>query len=201
MIFWQRIKRWLAFNLRYFGRPTWDTGISPPELIEVLDSLRPGHALDVGCGTGTNLLTMAERGWEVTGMDFVWLSVLKARCKIRRAGVTARVLHRDVTGNLALDGTYDFILDIGCYHALFPEGRKQYRENLDRWLKPGGTYLIYAHNKRSPSASRGIQEADLIGFQSFLDLIWRSDGDESRPDGGGGFPALWARFKKPDHVE
>jgi cyclopropane fatty-acyl-phospholipid synthase-like methyltransferase len=198
MIFWQKIKRWLAFNLRYFGNPAWDTGVSPPELIAVLDSLRPGNALDVGCGTGTNLLTMAERGWDVTGLDFVWLSVLKARRKIHQAGYEACVLNRDVTGSLALDEPFDFVLDIGCFHALIPEDRRQYRKNLDRWLKPGGTYLIYAHNKRSPESSRGIQEADITDFQSFLTLVWRSDGEEARPDGGGGFPALWSRFQKPD---
>ncbi len=198
MIFWQKIKRWLAFNLRYFGKPAWDTGVSPPELIAVLDSLQPGRALDVGCGTGTNLLTMVEKGWDVTGLDFVWLSVLKARRKIHQAGYEARVLNRDVTGSLALDEPFDFVLDIGCFHALIPEDRRQYRENLDCWLKPGGTYLIYAHNKRSPESSRGIKEADITDFQSFLDLVWRSDGEEACPDGGGGFPALWARFQKPN---
>jgi SAM-dependent methyltransferase len=198
MISWQKLKRWLMFNLFYFGKPAWDTGVSPPELINFLDGIPPGRALDVGCGTGTNLLTMAERGWDVTGLDFAWLSVLKARRKMHQAGFSARVFQRDVTNDLDLDELFDFVLDIGCFHGLSPKGRRQYIKNLDRWLKPGGTYLLYAHKKRSPGSFYGIGEANLDAFQDFLTLTWRSDGDELRPDGGGGFPALWARFRRPD---
>ncbi len=164
---WDKIQRWLMFNLLYFGRPAWDTGISPPELIELLDQVSPGHVLDVGCGTGTNLLTMAERGWQVTGLDFAWLSVLKARRKLRRAGCPARVLRRDVTDDLDLGNSYNLVLDMGCFHGLSPDGRLQYRENLNRWLKPGGTYLLYAHKRRSSQSNYGVDERDLVGVSIF----------------------------------
>jgi 2-polyprenyl-3-methyl-5-hydroxy-6-metoxy-1,4-benzoquinol methylase len=74
-----KINRWIHFNLRYLGQPPWDTGVSPPELIKYLQRAAPGKALDVGCGTGTNLLTMASFGWTVVGIDLAWISVLKAR--------------------------------------------------------------------------------------------------------------------------
>jgi cyclopropane fatty-acyl-phospholipid synthase-like methyltransferase len=63
-------RRWFNFNRWYFGRPPWDTGVSPPELLAHLDVHAPGRALDIGCGTGTNAITMAQHGWQVTGMDF-----------------------------------------------------------------------------------------------------------------------------------
>lgn len=196
MTFWEKIQRWLMFNLLYLGHPAWDTGISPPELNELLDKIPPGSALDVGCGTGTNLLTMAEEGWQVTGLDLAWLSVLKARRKLHRAGFKAHVFRGDITKSLSLRGPFDLVLDIGCFHSLPQEGRQQYRDNLDRWLKSGGTYLLYAHGRRSSQSNHGVDEGDLKAFQSFLELTWRSDNDEIRPDGGGGFPALWASFKK-----
>jgi SAM-dependent methyltransferase len=74
-----RIRRWIRFNLLYLGCPPWDTGVSPPELNAFLSEKEPGRALDAGCGTGTNLLTMAQNGWEVIGVDIAWLSVLRAR--------------------------------------------------------------------------------------------------------------------------
>lgn len=190
----EKIKRWVRFNLFYLGRPPWDTGVSPPELKDFLHTTHPGRALDVGCGTGTNLLTMAQHGWEVVGVDIAWLSVLRARKKLKEAGFDARVIHGDVTGNLGFQKGFNLVLDIGCYHSLTPQGRRDYRHNLSSWLTPGGTFLLYAHKRTSPDDSHGIVEQDLAAFQPFLDLEWREDSDEKRPDGGGGRPATWARF-------
>ena len=83
--------RRLFFNIWYyqsgiFQTPPWDTGISPPELINYLESHTPGLALDLGCGTGTNVITMAEYGWQVTGVDFVRRAISKARDKAIHAG-------------------------------------------------------------------------------------------------------------------
>jgi len=37
--------------------------------VEVAKSLTPGLALDIGMGQGRNAVWLAERGWEVTGLD------------------------------------------------------------------------------------------------------------------------------------
>lgn len=191
-----KLARWIRYNLFYFGRPPWDTGVSPPELIAFLESVPPGKALDVGCGTGTNLVTMASYGWQVVGVDLAWLSVIKARAKLRVAGVDVQVWYRDVTARLELDRSFDLVLDIGCYHSLGFQKRDVYRKKLNRWLNPGGTYLLYAHRQTEPDDSHGITEEDLDIFSQFLKLQWRQDSDEQRPDGGGGRAATWARFNR-----
>ena len=188
--------RWIRFNLRYLGQPPWDTGVSPPELISFLNRTLPGKALDLGCGTGTNLLTMAEYGWFVVGVDFAWLSVLRARAKLRHAGYDPRVVQGDVAGGLDLDAPFDLVLDIGCYHSLSFEERMNYRKNLGAWLSPGGAYLLYAHRQRVPGDAHGITEDDFASFGTFLILKWRDDGDEVRPDGGGGRAATWAQYDR-----
>jgi cyclopropane fatty-acyl-phospholipid synthase-like methyltransferase len=191
-----KILRWLRFNLRYLGQPPWDTGISPPELMAFLESSPPGRALDVGCGTGTNLVTMAAYGWEVTGLDITWLSVIKARGKLRQAGIKGQVRCRNVGSRLRLGNSFDLVLDIGCYHSLSTTEREAYRHNLEGWLTPGGTYLLYAHRQTSPTDPHGVAEADFTHFSQFLLLQWREDSDERRPDGDGGRPATWAQFTK-----
>ncbi len=191
-----KITRWIRYNLFYFGKPPWDTGVSPPELITFLESAHPGQALDVGCGTGTNLVTMASFGWHVVGVDLAWLSVLKARAKLRRAGVDGHARYGDVTGRLDLGSAFDLVLDMGCYHSLSFQKRDVYRHKLKGWLNPGGTYLLYAHRQSSPGDPHGISEADLDLFSQFLKLMWRQDSDEQRPDGGGGRPATWALFER-----
>ena len=193
---WSRFRRWLRFNLFYLGRPPWDTGVSPPELKAFLEGTQPGRALDIGCGTGTNLATLAKAGWQVIGIDFAWLSVLRARKRLRRENLKGRVIHGDITRDPDIHPPFDLILDIGCYHGLSPAGREQYRRNIRDWLARDGTFLMYAHRQTSPEQSHGITEADLAAFRSFLSLTWRDDGDEDRPDGGGGFPAVWVRFDR-----
>jgi cyclopropane fatty-acyl-phospholipid synthase-like methyltransferase len=194
--FLPRLRRWLRFNLFYLGRPPWDTGVSPPELNAFLQQAQPGRALDVGCGTGTNLVTMAEAGWQVVGIDFAWLSVLRARIKLQQEGLSGGVIHGDITRNPGVDPPFDLILDIGCYHGLTEDGRQDYRAHLREWLVPGGTFLMYAHRQRSPEGSHGITEGDMRAFQSFLDRVWQDDSDEARPDSGGGFPATWVQFDR-----
>ena len=191
-----KIKRWIHFNLRYLGKPPWDTGVSPPELIEYLHRAVPCKALDVGCGTGTNLLTMAGFGWTVAGIDLAWVSVLKARFRLKQAGVAGRVICGDVSGGVIPGADFDLVLDIGCYHSFHPQGREAYRNNLANWLKPGGSYLLYAHRKTSPGEAHGISEDDFAEFASFLRCLWRKVSDERRPDGGGGHPASWALFER-----
>ena len=51
------------FSERYAGGDMpWDSGITPPEIMEILAELPPGAALDLGCGTGTVLRRLAARG-------------------------------------------------------------------------------------------------------------------------------------------
>jgi cyclopropane fatty-acyl-phospholipid synthase-like methyltransferase len=194
----EKIRRWMRFNLLYLGRPPWDTGMSPPELKTFLSSGDPGRALDVGCGTGTNLLTMAKAGWEVVGVDIAWLSVLRARAKLRKSGFQGRVIYGDITGDLDFQKPFNFVLDIGCYHSLSARARQDYHKNLQGWLSPKGVFMIYAHLRMSTNYSHGISSGDLEEFQKYLNLQWREDSKENRPDGGGGRPSTWARFEKKD---
>ena len=193
----EKIKRFFDFNLRYLGDPPWDTGISPPELYSFLDLAEPGRALDLGCGSGTNLLTIAKYGWEVVGVDMAVIPVLKARTRLRDADIEGRVIRGDVTKELDLKVPFDLVLDIGCYHALTSQGRVDYRQRLKTRLKPGGTYLLYAHRRTSPEDSHGILEVDLQSFETFLNQQWRKDSPEKRPDNGGGRPSTWVRFDRP----
>lgn len=138
------MNRW-RMELRYLlGNTPWDSGVSPPELEAILADYPPGRALDVGCGTGTNLIRFAEHGWEPWGVDISQVAVWRARARVARRGLSAHIQRGDISLRLAFPEAFDMVLDLGCSHALRGEPRAAFAENLQRWLRPGGTLLVYS---------------------------------------------------------
>jgi SAM-dependent methyltransferase len=188
----QSFHRRIFFERRYFGRPRWDTQVSPPELIEFIAQHAPGRALDVGCGTGTNLATLIQAGWQGDGVDLSRLAICKARRRLQRMGLSAGLRSGDFTRLEIPPRAYTLILDIGCYHSLPEMERAGYREKIVRGLSRGGTFLLYVHLKRpGAAAGHGFTEADQELFSGLLRLSQRQDGSES-----GSWPSAWLTFIK-----
>ena len=56
------------FSERYASSDMpWDSGITPPEIMELLAGLPAGNALDLGCGTGTVIRDLLQHGWRADG--------------------------------------------------------------------------------------------------------------------------------------
>lgn len=153
------MRNW-SFDLRYLlGRPPWDTEVTPPELVELVEGedFSPGRALDLGCGTGTNCIYLARHGWEVVGVDFSLLAIRRARRKAHRARMDCQFYRDDVTDLAFLADPFDLALDIGCLHSLRPERWGRYAAEVARLVRPGGLYLLYAFIPRSDqSTPRGV---------------------------------------------
>jgi len=150
--------RRLVYGLWYYFHPPWDTGITPPEVVEAIEApngLPPGRALDLGCGTGTNSLYLARHGWQVVGVDFAGMAIRIARRKARQAGVTADFYVADVTrlDLLAIQPPFDLALDIGCFHSLTADARGRYLNGLRRLLRPGARWMLYAFGPRRRGAT------------------------------------------------
>lgn len=136
---------WWKFEWRYWRNQTpWDTQITPPEVTAFIKESPPGRALDLGCGTGTNAVTLTQHGWQVTAVDFSPKAIRTARHKAAAAGFSIDFHVGDVTDLGFLKGPYDFALDIGCLLALKPEAQVKHARHLSRLLLPGARYMLYA---------------------------------------------------------
>lgn len=75
--------RHMLYNLIYrFGTPRWDTSITPPEVVDLIEGgtvIPSGSVLDLGYGTGTNVIYLARHGWEAVGVDFSPVAIQQAR--------------------------------------------------------------------------------------------------------------------------
>ena len=170
--------RRLTFSLWYFFDPPWDSGISPPELLDFIENHSPGKAIDIGCGTGTNVITLAEAGWQVTGVDFVPRAIKMAKRKVKKVGISAELYVRDVTDLKGISGPFNLVLDIGCFHSL-GESKVDYLSELGRILAPGGHWLMYGYFSADQSGP-GLVEADLDIIPTTMTQVWRQDGYDRR---------------------
>jgi SAM-dependent methyltransferase len=184
--------RRLFFDAWYLGRPPWDTGISPPELIEFLDTHPPARAIDLGCGTGTNLLTLLQRGWQASGVDFAPRAVRHARRRLEAAGLRADLRVGDVTRLDGIRGPFELAFDLGCFHTLSEAGKADYLRQMERILAPGGFWLIYGflvpHPDQPPG---GLDPALLERIQARMRLIRRTDSRDPN-----GRASTWLLYQK-----
>jgi SAM-dependent methyltransferase len=181
----------LRFDLWYLRRPPWDTGIVPPEVEAFIREASPGHALDLGCGTGTSSLALARAGWSVTGVDFARGAIRLATKKARLANLSVDFQVVDVTRLPAalFSIPCDLVLDIGCFHGLSATSKVAYIDQLERLLAPGGFWLIYGFLKPDENPSPGLSPSDLENIH--LKLTKRRDGFERKTR-----PSAWFWFKK-----
>jgi SAM-dependent methyltransferase len=178
------------FSLQYlFSKPPWDTGIPAPELVRAVAHRPPGRALDLGCGTGTNVRYLAEHDWQVTGVDFVPAAIAQARRRLRSWPVDLRVADVTRLGELDFPGLFDLALDMGCFHSLTSEGQGRYALGLERWMKPGSIYLLYAWQPAPSGQGRGLpREAVETAFAHGFRLTHYEQGQ--------GRPSAWYYFDR-----
>jgi SAM-dependent methyltransferase len=106
----------------------------------------PGRALDLGCGSGAHAVAMAERGWDVTGVDQIAKAIRRATARARSAGVAVRFVQGDVTrlDPATVGRDHQLFLDVGCFHGLDDEQRSAMGRCVEHIAAPEATLLMLA---------------------------------------------------------
>jgi len=174
----------IFWDLMYlFKKTPWDTGITPPEIVAVIESGRvtPGRAFDLGCGTGTNAIYLAQHGFDVIGIDVSRRAIALARRKARSANLAIKFERGDVTlmRRWAISNSIDFAYDIGCFHNLDAEARKRYVSGLTAVLKPGALYMLYAFEPQADRRGVALDEIAALFDQAYKLEGMRHGGDRN----------------------
>jgi SAM-dependent methyltransferase len=130
-------------NLVFAGPPPWNIGEAQPEIAAVIDSgdVR-SPVLDVGCGVGDVTLLLAERGYDVVGIDVSSVAIEAATESARQRGLsTAQFVHGDVR-DLTFDAHFNTVVDCTLFHSLPVEAREGYLSGARDAAAPGATLIM-----------------------------------------------------------
>jgi SAM-dependent methyltransferase len=165
--------------------PWYSSRPSPWLVRAVRDGRFPssGSVLDVGCGTGTNLLWLARRGFRAFGADVspTAIGIAESRAQREKLSVDLRVASAD---RLPFErGAFDSALDNGCFHSIPHRHRAAYASEIARVLRPDAPFLLTwipreVRTSLGPPHRPSLQEAAEAfepGFV-FAEVQWHASG-------------------------
>ncbi len=138
--------KWL-YELMYrypFISIPWDTG-PREELVSLVESgrVKPGRAIDLGSGTASNVVYLAQHGFDVTGVDYSPAAIEMGRLRAREAGVEVTFIEDDLTNMQHVNGTFDLLMDYGTLDDLRTPQRDLYMKNVLPLIHQGSLFLLY----------------------------------------------------------
>jgi SAM-dependent methyltransferase len=145
--FWER--RWAealgASPEKLAGRPP------NAYLLAAAGDLRPGRALDAGCGQGSEAIWLAGSGWRVTAVDFSTTALDHGRSTAAAVGpdVAGRItwVEGDLGSWAPEPGRFDLV---SCLYVHVAGSVVELVRRLAAGVAPGGSLLLVGHRPIDP---------------------------------------------------
>lgn len=140
------------YDLMYRWWAPWDGVGVRDDLVRLLDrgDVTPEthpRAIDLGCGTGANVVYLAERGFKPTGIDFSPVALGKARRRAEGAGMGERCSFAEVdlteSALPGVEGQFDLLVDFGTLDDLPQRLRPVVAAHVAGLAAPGSVYLLW----------------------------------------------------------
>lgn len=173
----------------------------PPNahLMAEVGNLRPGLALDAGCGHGSETLWLASHGWQVTALDFSTSALTHARSTAEAVGSNIAERIDWVEGDLATwtpqSDHYDLV---ACLYVHVAGSVAEMVRRMADGVAPGGTLFMVGHRPVDPATGAATAAAGQVQV-SVDDVVAALDGghwelvvaeDRPRPVAGTGVDAV-----------
>ena len=113
------------------------------EIFQKYNNSQPKKVLDVGCGTGGHLILLAQRGYEITGIDASESMIEIARNKIQKMNLDVRLYTYDIR-NFSLNEKFDAVI---CMFAVIDyltenEDLQKAFDNVRKHMRKGGLFIF-----------------------------------------------------------
>ena len=119
----------------YQGQAPWDTGRPQPAIINLAEAGQiRGSVLDVGCGTGENILYLAAKGHDSWGLDFLPLVIERAKAKAAQREIDAHFIVGNALDLARLGRQFDTVIDCGLFHTFADEERPVFVQGLTKFF-------------------------------------------------------------------
>jgi len=162
---WDQIYR--KYPLEELG---WELGKPRPILREYVEKglVKQGKALDICCGAGTNTVYLAEKGFEVAGIDISPTAIEYAKKKAAQAKINVTFKVQNFLELPFEAEEFDFVFDMGCFHHVKPEDRATFINGVHRVLKKRGNYLLTCFSYKNGHAWNHFTKQQLVDLFSGL---------------------------------
>lgn len=121
-------------------------------LVAEVADLTPGTALDVGCGEGADAVWLAQRGWQVTGLDISGVALDRGRAWASENGVEVTWLKSGLLEAGLAAGSFDLV--VVMYPPLPRTPDAVVERALADLVAPGGRLLV-VHHALHPDGGHG----------------------------------------------
>jgi len=133
------------WNERYSESERIWSGKPNVELVGEVADLKPGSALDLGCGEGADAIWLAQQGWQVTGVDISPVALERAAQHAEEAGVAEQIdWQRHELGKTFPAGTFDLV-SAQFLHSTVVLPREEILRQATEAVAPGGILLVEGH--------------------------------------------------------
>jgi SAM-dependent methyltransferase len=133
------------FEDRYqTGDLPWDLERPDANLIRSVElfGIKPCNALDIGCGTGDNVLWLAKNGFTATGIDISPKAIEMAQKKSEENSIQADFFTRDILKDTLPNAPFQLIFDRGCFHTFRKKKQQRlFAKQVHHHLEAGGHWL------------------------------------------------------------
>lgn len=128
------------WNRVYTGQGKRDLEVADVKVLELIDALPPGRALDLGCGAGGLAIELACRGWQVVGVDLSENAIASARKNAEQRAVDVDLEVADISRWTPV-GAFDLITNCFALPGSREARQSALRKAADA-LEPGGTLVV-----------------------------------------------------------
>ena len=160
------------------GSTPWDIGRPDFNLTDMVTEkpIRDCKALEIGCGTGSNAVWLAQQNFSVTATDVSEIAIQKAKERASDSGVKCVFLVSDFLNDEIPGAPFGFVFDRGCFHSFdSDEERKQLAENVAFHLEKEGLWLSLVGSTDGPPREVGPPQRSardiVIAVEPYFEIL------------------------------